>query len=318
MKFCAICGDDTLNNSSNCTYCACNKTGSLFINKKKATTLEVPSSDLHHSNSSDEEEIHSPKNNHELKANDHDNEEEIEESLEDDVEEEEDDGEEDIEDNKPSNETEEGYFNLDDDEEEDSKDEDFKTPFWFGNEDSDQIKGILDEMTILLHLDKEIKQCTRQPKPFIGCIRRRKVHHSFQFATLDEIQIFALETVPYGKNIPIKRTAKYLTNWDADEGLPIHSEPLKSSTARFWEERVCGATNYIYCLPIAHRNIKTSNLNRVDQEFVYKSSSCDQPSIGYYSANSFSYEAFVPHINSTDIEDFEESALLSSSNRIRL
>jgi len=332
MKFCAICGDDTLNNSTNCAFCACNSQNfKKYNNIKKATTvMEVASSELHHSNSSsDEEEIIShldvvkeEDNLHdELKA-DQDNKEENEKIEDDD--EEEDDDDLDLEDkdddqddrdivevneNKPSQE--EGYFTFDDDEEDDKEAEDFKTPFWFGHEDTDQIKGIIDEMTTLLQLDKEAGQCTRQPKPFIGCIRRRKVHHSFQFATLDEIQIFTLETVPYGKNIPLKRTAKYLTNWDAEEGLPIHAEPLRSTAARFWEERVCGNANYIYCLPVAHRSIKTSNIYRADQEFVYKRG-IDQPSIGYYSANAFSYEAFVPHTNSTDIEDFEESALLSS------
>lgn len=124
-------------------------------------------------------------------------------------------------------------------------------PFWFGNEDKDQIKYIADCYYRKLNLIEEKKRCIRQPEPFVGRITRNKVENQESFTTLDKVEIYRRSLVSPGSKMPFVRTENMLTIWSFDEGFPLQISRLDNKELRAWRAQLSedAKPSYLLCLP---------------------------------------------------------------------
>lgn len=124
-------------------------------------------------------------------------------------------------------------FHDDSIDEEDFEDEVRCIPFWFGNEDKEQLKAIIQIYSKVLKLDEDEKTRVRKPpvslllvtlltfnKAFIGRIKRIKLNHENKFLTLDTVDIFTRSLLAPGSVMPLKKTVHTITEWSIEEGLP--------------------------------------------------------------------------------------------------
>jgi len=96
------------------------------------------------------------------------------------------------------------------------------TPFWFGNEDEEQLRHINSNYYRLLKLGEEKKRLIRQPKPFVGRISRIKVDNGEIFTTLDVVEVYRRSLLPPGSIMPLIRKVQILTCWSYEDGLPTN------------------------------------------------------------------------------------------------
>lgn len=128
-------------------------------------------------------------------------------------------------------------------------------PFWFMNEEPDQIRTIFESYAVALDLEEQRKACIRSPSPFIGRIKRTPIKPADtdtdkSFKTLDKVEVYLRELYPLGTMLPLSRVAWLLTTWD-DDGIPIQSSEMPKSTKKSMQKRAHGAqSSTLYCAPI--------------------------------------------------------------------
>lgn len=129
----------------------------------------------------------------------------------------------------------------------------------------------------------------REPKLFVGCIKRQAVANcgSTQWTTLDEVTVFTREKVAFGLPMPKSFTRMLLTVWHAEDGVPVRQHSVKSSVCRrYWLARVQGTPSFLYALPDAQ--------DPRDQLFKYHASEEDEP-VGYAPlSNRVTFAPWVP------------------------
>jgi len=128
-----------------------------------------------------------------------------------------------------------------------------ETPFWFGNEDNEQMRYIAAKYGSFLKLPEEKKRLIRQPEPFVGKIKRNKVDNGDIFTTFDEVEIYRRSLLPLGSVMPIIRTVYVLTSWSFEDGLPIQFASLPTERSRkMWRDRIIPTTgiSILLCLPV--------------------------------------------------------------------
>eukprot|EP01121_Diplochlamys_sp_Union-15-3_P022408 TRINITY_DN952_c0_g1_i1.p1 TRINITY_DN952_c0_g1~~TRINITY_DN952_c0_g1_i1.p1 ORF type:complete len:238 (+),score=38.04 TRINITY_DN952_c0_g1_i1:137-850(+) len=129
-------------------------------------------------------------------------------------------------------------------------------PFWFGREDPDHIRGIINTYFEKLGLTNEVNSCIRRPKPFIGRVQRTRVFDSAdQFTTLDSVDIYLRDALPYGLDFKLEVTKHCVTYWNIEDGLPQRTIPLPDHQLESWEDRVIESekASFLYSLPVYRR-----------------------------------------------------------------
>jgi len=127
------------------------------------------------------------------------------------------------------------------------------TPFWFGGEDKEQLRHVIQQYHSFLKLAEEKKKMVRQPEPFVGKISRSKVDNGDTFTTLDVVEIYSRSILPPGSVMPILRKSYVLTCWSAEDGLPTKFLLLQSQgSIRNWKEKiiVTQEASILLCLPV--------------------------------------------------------------------
>jgi len=126
------------------------------------------------------------------------------------------------------------------------------SPFWFGNEDGDQIKCIMDFYYHTLKLGEEKKRLIRQPEPFVGRVTRQKVQNEEAFVTFDTVEVFRRSLLAPGSVMPLIRTVHMLTTWSFEDGLPEEILPLTNEKQIApWKGRIVqdAEPSVLLCLP---------------------------------------------------------------------
>lgn len=127
------------------------------------------------------------------------------------------------------------------------------TPFWFGNEDKEQLKAIIQVYTKALKLDEEAKTQIRAPQSFVGRIKRIKVSNEKKFTTLDTVDIFTRSLLAPGSVMPLKRRVHTITDWSVEEGLPEKVSIVTDKSEKdAWLEKEDLSTDvsYLFSLPV--------------------------------------------------------------------
>jgi len=127
------------------------------------------------------------------------------------------------------------------------------TPFWFGNEDEEQMRYITAKYCNYLKLPEEKKRLIRQPEPFVGRIKRSKVDNAEIFTTFDEVEIYRRSLLPLGSVMPLIRKVFLLTCWSYEDGLPIQFASLPSECSKkMWRDRIVptSTASILLCLPV--------------------------------------------------------------------
>jgi hypothetical protein len=124
-------------------------------------------------------------------------------------------------------------------------------PFWFNNEDEDQIKTILQQYDLKCGLQERRKNIIRAPPPFVGRVTRTQVRN-LEFATLDKVEIYLLDVLPQWSTLNSTEKLYFLTTWDKESGLPAYSTPLTDKDKiRFWRDRSStNSISYLYSNPV--------------------------------------------------------------------
>jgi len=149
-----------------------------------------------------------------------------------------------------------GFVFCDDDNGDEEEDEEelppsVASPFWYGFEDEEQMKSIVQHYYKALSLDEDRKRCIRQPAPFIGRIKRTKVDNEDIFTTLDEVTVFGRSIVLPGSEMPYQKSASLLTTWSYEDGIPDEIEIINGAEEEYWKERTEEQTQtFVFCLPV--------------------------------------------------------------------
>eukprot|EP00029_Vermamoeba_vermiformis_P000425 TRINITY_DN1048_c0_g1_i1.p1 TRINITY_DN1048_c0_g1~~TRINITY_DN1048_c0_g1_i1.p1 ORF type:complete len:294 (-),score=42.58 TRINITY_DN1048_c0_g1_i1:237-1118(-) len=124
-------------------------------------------------------------------------------------------------------------------------------PFWFNNEEEDQIKTILLQYDSKCGLQERRKKIIRAPPPFVGRVTRTQVRN-LEFATLDKVEIYLLDVLPQWSPLNCTEKQYFLTTWDKESGLPAYSTPLTDKDKiRFWRDRSStDSISYLYSNPV--------------------------------------------------------------------
>jgi hypothetical protein len=124
-------------------------------------------------------------------------------------------------------------------------------PFWFNNEEEDQIKTILQQYDAKCGLHERRKNIIRAPPPFVGRVTRTQVRNP-EFATLDKVEIYLLDVLPQWSTLNSTEKQYFLTTWDKESGLPAYSTPLTDKDKiRFWRDRSSAdSVSYLYSNPV--------------------------------------------------------------------
>lgn len=151
-------------------------------------------------------------------------------------------------------------------------------PFWFTNEEPDQIRMIFDSYAITLDIEEQRKACIRSPAPFIGRIIRMPLKPSDNeaencdinnntnnnnnnnnnnttstttFKTLDKVEVYVRELYPLGTILPLSRVVWLLTTWDSNEGIPTNSVEVTKGLKKSLQKRALTTqSSTLYCAPI--------------------------------------------------------------------
>mmetsp|Transcript_13671 Transcript_13671/g.23443 ORF Transcript_13671/g.23443 Transcript_13671/m.23443 type:complete len:265 (-) Transcript_13671:1069-1863(-) len=129
------------------------------------------------------------------------------------------------------------------------------TPWWFGNEDSDQIAKVFEIFSNELDIPLEKDRRSRAPLMFIGSIKRLEVQGPNMFTTLDEVRIYSREHVQVGSVMPLEKKVYTLTAWDALDGLPVRVFQIpRKETFEFWSAKSTSHNpSCLYRLPVIGR-----------------------------------------------------------------
>lgn len=133
-------------------------------------------------------------------------------------------------------------------------------PFWWGNEDQDQLQFIINSYDRLLQLDSERELMIRQPKPFIGKIYRRQVSSNGTFQSVDKVSVFRREALPFGRTMPLTRTHWVISTWNQEAGIPFAQVMISEDVAkRVWLSRVLATSqSTIFCEPFFLEPVQTA------------------------------------------------------------
>jgi len=124
------------------------------------------------------------------------------------------------------------------------------TPFWFGNEDKEQLKSIINSYTKTLRLDEERKKCIRAPVPFVGRVKRTVVPNETGFTTFDAVEVYQRGIVAPGTTMPFKKEVCLLTTWSSEEGLPISCLQIEDKEFLANRDQNEPEFSYLTCLPV--------------------------------------------------------------------
>lgn len=133
------------------------------------------------------------------------------------------------------------------------------TPFWFGEEEQDQIRSIFAIYHKQVGVDADRPKNSRRPLRFIGRIRRTKLRpdeacfarHKIPFQTLDEILVFERLIATPGSALTPIQTAHMIVTWDGEEGVPISMETVSEARLSKIRRRIVPAVvSYLYCRPV--------------------------------------------------------------------
>jgi len=95
-------------------------------------------------------------------------------------------------------------------------------PFWFGDEDADHLQAIIKYYTNFLRLNENRPAASREPKQFIGKIKRRPLNNDKgHFITVDDIFVHQYTMRNWGQIMPLVRTLSVTTEWNLLDGLPV-------------------------------------------------------------------------------------------------
>lgn len=144
-------------------------------------------------------------------------------------------------------------FHDDSIDEEDFEDEVRCIPFWFGNEDKEQLKAIIQIYSKALNLDEDEKTRVRKPPSFIGRIKRIKLNHENKFLTLDTVDVFTRSLLAPGSVMPLKKTVNTITEWSIEEGLPEKvSLVTNKAEKKSWldKEDLNTGISYLFSFPV--------------------------------------------------------------------
>jgi len=124
-------------------------------------------------------------------------------------------------------------------------------PFWFGNEDKDQLRIINAKYYRNLHLEEEKKRLIRQPEPFVGRVTRSQVDNGDIFTTLDVVEIYRRAIRNPSDILPFERKLDLLTCWSYEDGLPISFASLRENTLHLWKDKLIKGvkSSTLVCLP---------------------------------------------------------------------
>jgi len=192
-----------------------------------------------------------------------------------------------------------------DDDEEAHQTKGIETPFWFANEDKEQIREIMSKYSNELKLEEEKSRCIRQPPPFIGRIKRIKVENDNTFTTFDLVDIYRRSLVPPGTEMPSIRSVYFLTTWSSDDGVPIRFLQLSTKALKkFWESRIIHDTppSYLLSLPA---------YNSPKDQYEYQVSSLELK-VGYSQSSqmNINYYEIPSHLKGSQDEQESEADLM--------
>lgn len=128
------------------------------------------------------------------------------------------------------------------------------TPWWFSKEDTIQVSAILSAYTTKFKVNEGSEKRIREPQPFIGIIKRRKVENSSDmFQTFDCVKIFKRSLVAPHSQIAAQKTFHVLTSWSSEEGVPVTFFEIKKKLVKdFWKQRITSELpSYLYALPVS-------------------------------------------------------------------
>lgn len=164
-------------------------------------------------------------------------------------------------------------------------------PHWWGSEDSDHTREVMDYYTKKIGVEEERKRSVRSAPPFIGRIIRYLYRCSdSRLSSLDSVSTYRYDMVPFGHAMPRSGHCWVRTEWDASSGLPLSISPLSSSQSiRLWALIQHQASPVaLFCEPNA----------AAPREFVF-SSCLDRARdltapLGYHQPSAFLWGAFFP------------------------
>jgi len=163
----------------------------------------------------------------------------------------------------------------------------FEVPFWFSNEDKVHIRQIFDLYSRFLKLAEKQRNRIREPKIFIGRIKRMKMGGD-GFTTLDKVELFKRAWVSPGTSFPTESTQYLVTNWSED-GLPISFFSMKKSTYRTQIENQKTPTSYLFALPVFNSNVDFDFfVSKDDQQVTYA------PTSPLLTSHRYWYDSFIP------------------------
>jgi len=162
-------------------------------------------------------------------------------------------------------------------------------PFWYGSEDSDHVRAVLDAYCPMVKCNDSNRRLemfqsgARQPAIFVGRVKRLHVSAMVTsphgrgpgaFATVDEVVLYAREPMQQGELMPVVEAKYFVSMWDDQDGLPTHQESidlpeyeaLTATKAKSPPE----FSSVLYCRPIFDQPC----------EYAYSSERIEEP-VGY-------------------------------------
>jgi hypothetical protein len=129
------------------------------------------------------------------------------------------------------------------------------TPFWYGNEDSDHVKNVMDIYCRAINCSDSLRRVeilsvcrSRQPPAFVGRIKRLHVpalamspqccrratsissRSAGVFQTVDEVTVCVREPMTLqGEHFPVAKVHHYISVWDEDDGVPVSQEAISEA-----------------------------------------------------------------------------------------
>ncbi|KAL0481406.1 ribosome-recycling factor [Acrasis kona] len=125
--------------------------------------------------------------------------------------------------------------------------ENTSTPFWFGNEEGEHLQTIINYYTNFLRLNENRPASSREPRQFIGKIKRRSLEtNKGFFVTVDDIFVYQYAMRNWGQVMPLVKTINVMTEWNSLDGIPLFQTRCDESKAKQADTRV----KPIYYLPL--------------------------------------------------------------------
>lgn len=164
--------------------------------------------------------------------------------------------------------------------------------FWYSREEPEHVNKIFQIYNQKLALNAHLQPNSREPKRFIGKIKRYPINtdpHSF--VTIDELIINRRDLLPLGRTMPTVGRCYLKTRWSYD-GLPEHIEHVPKDSEILFSVKLrekCLDVSYMFCLPVFSASDK----------FEYFSGREDRR-IGYAEFKQSSFVLKKPKVNYCD------------------